>query len=381
MNDFALNMKQVFWLASLVLSFFGVKGQCNGDPNLCNLRYDQVCYATTHNAFNYQGSFLFPNQSAPVAQQLQDGVRGLMLDVYWLNNRPTVYHGNNFLGNQPLINILDDIKTFLDQNPTQVVTIIFECYITAAQMADVFSQANLLPYLHAQSAAQPWPTLGTMVSNDTRLVVFTDVNDGQAYPWYHYVWDYAVETHYTAHSRSDFSCNYNRGNAANSLFILNHFITNTTFGYGILDSAQAINDSSYLHPRALDCWAMTGKIPNFLTVDFHDQGDLIMVKNLLNGSPLVGIAQAENLVRLTRIVPNPNKGSFRIEFDHQFQAPVKLSLFDSQGRQLYKNVLVQTLGGNLDIQLSLPYLPAATYFLSYRSGEISGVERIVIVGE
>ena len=372
-------LRNVGLLLGLLLGMQLGYGQCNGDPNLCNLRYDQVCYATTHNAFNYQGDFLFPNQSFPVAQQLQDGVRGFMLDVYWLNNQATVYHGNNFLGNQPLLGILVDIKTFLDQNPTEIVTIIFECNITAAQMADVFTQANLLSDVHAQPLGQAWPTLGTMVSNNQRLVVLTDENDGQAYPWYHYMWDYAVETHYTAHSRGDFSCNYNRGNAANSLFILNHFITNSTFGYGMIDSALAINDSSYLHPRALDCWSTTGKLPNFLTVDFHEQGDLIMVKDLLNGSPLVGVEASDRPITLSRIVPNPNQGSFRVEFGHQLQAPIRLTLHDAQGRQLYKKVLVQSPSGNLEVQLNFPFLPSGVYFLEYSAGEISGVERVAVM--
>ncbi|HEX2898278.1 MAG TPA: phosphatidylinositol-specific phospholipase C domain-containing protein, partial [Bacteroidia bacterium] len=259
-----------------------VLAQCNGDPALCSRRFDEVCYATTHNAFNYQGDFLFPNQSFDVARQLQDGIRGLMLDVYWYNSRPTVYHSSNFLGNQPLSDLLDDIKAFLDSQPNEVVSIIFESYITAAQMNAAFTQAGLLPYVHAQPQGSPWPTLGDMIAANRRLVVFTDVNDGQAYPWYHYVWDHAVETHYSANSRSDFSCAYNRGDSTKSLFILNHFITQQSLGYGLIDSAAAVNANPYLTDRAMGCWAATGKRPNFLTVDFYEQGDVMAAKDALN---------------------------------------------------------------------------------------------------
>jgi hypothetical protein len=189
-------------LAALTALFLPVTAaaQCNGDSSLCAKRYNEVCYVTTHNAFNYQGAFLFPNQNTPVATQLDDGVRALMLDVYWFNNQATVYHSSNFLGNQPLANLLGAVKTFLDQHPNEVVTLILESYISAAQTEDAFQQAGLLPYCHAQAAAQPWPTLGTMIQANTRLVVMTDANDTQGRAWLHHIWDHAVETDFTAYS-------------------------------------------------------------------------------------------------------------------------------------------------------------------------------------
>jgi hypothetical protein len=306
-------------------------GQCNGDPDLCSRRYDEVCYATTHNAFNYQGAFLFPNQSYEIAQQMQDGVRGLMLDVYWYNNRPTVYHSSNFLGNQPLSDLLADIQTFLDANPTEILTIIFESYITAAQMNDAFTQAALIPYLHAQPQGDPWPTLQQMIDANQRLVVLTDVNDGQAYPWYHYVWNYGVETHYTAHSRQDFSCDYNRGDSTKSLFILNHFITQSSLGYGMIDSAAAVNANPYLTSRAMACWTATGKMPNFLTVDFYEQGDVMAAKDAIN----TGLVSAESALNPTTgwaLGQNPVHESIALYTQDASNTTTTFKLIDLQGR-------------------------------------------------
>jgi Secretion system C-terminal sorting domain len=324
-------LKFFLCMLPLLLGAHDAHAQCNGDPNLCNKRYDEVCYVTTHNAFNYQGAFILPNQSYDIAQQLQDGVRGLMLDVYWYNNRPTVYHGSSFLGNQPLADLLSDIKTFLDGNPDEVMTIIFECYFTAAQMNDAFTQASLLPYVHAQPQGSPWPTLADMIAADRRLVVFTDATDGAAYPWYHHVWDYAVETDYTAHSRSDFSCNYNRGDSSKSLFILNHMVTAQTIGTGILDSALAVNSNPYLLSRAMACWAATGKRPNFLTVDFYEQGNVMAAKDALNAG-FAGIAPSIQPHNSITVAPNPVQDQISLHGLQATDGVHTFSLHDLQGR-------------------------------------------------
>ena len=87
--------------------------QCNGSFNLCAKQYHQVAYLTTHNAFNSdEDGLLFPNQTYNIASQLNDGVRGLMIDVYDHFGTPTAYHSFFALGTIPLAEILNDIKLF-----------------------------------------------------------------------------------------------------------------------------------------------------------------------------------------------------------------------------------------------------------------------------
>ena len=131
--------------------------QCNGSIDLCSKQYNEVAYLTTHNAFNSdEDGLLFPNQTYNIASQLNDGVRGLMIDVYDHFGTPTAYHSVFALGTIPLSDLFNDIKTFLDNNSNEIVTIILECYVTANDIEDEINQSGLSNYLYTHNAA--WPT-------------------------------------------------------------------------------------------------------------------------------------------------------------------------------------------------------------------------------
>ncbi len=258
---------------------------CNGDVKLCSKRYNEVVYATTHNAYNYrQGplNFKYPNQGFPMAQQLEEGVRGLMIDLHERRGKVVVYHSYAFLGYQPFEEIATAIQLFLKQHPHEVVTLILESYVDHALVEEVFTATGLAAYTFAKEPGEAWPTLATMVQNNQRLVVFTDNKSTPRAPWHHYVWDHCVETHFTAHDTSAFRCTPNRGQIHNDLFILNHFITTKTLGVGNYKQAKVVNALPYMLSRARKCADAMEKVPNFLTVDFYEVGDLMEVVNALN---------------------------------------------------------------------------------------------------
>jgi hypothetical protein len=257
--------------------------QCNGSLDLCPKQYNEVSYLTTHNAFNSdEDGLLFPNQTYNIASQLNDGVRGLMIDVYDYFGTPTAYHSVFMLGTIPLSDIFNDIKTFLDNNPNEVVTIILECYVTANDIESEINQSGLSNYLYTHNSV--WPTLQNMIDNDNRLVILSDVDDASSSQnWYHYVWDYAVETHYSVGTINDFTCDFNRGNPANDLLIFNHFVTDANLGYGLYTESNNVNANTFFINRALDCQNQTNKFPNFVTVDYYELGDGLDVVDQLNG--------------------------------------------------------------------------------------------------
>ncbi|NOY92545.1 MAG: hypothetical protein GXP55_15235, partial [Deltaproteobacteria bacterium] len=198
---------------------------CNLHAELCSRRYDEVAYATSHNAMsNLEERWLAPNQSFRVTRQLEDGVRALMLDTHYFRDEPVLCHGICTAGRKPLAEGLFEIAEFLRCHPAEVVSIIFETYISPEDTRAAFVESGLDAYLHVQAPDAPWPTLGEMIASGERLVVFTD-RDGDAWPGYHDIWAWAFETPFAAETPADLRCELGRGAMGSDLFILNHFLT------------------------------------------------------------------------------------------------------------------------------------------------------------
>ena len=274
-------------------AMFAVPG-CNGRHDLCDRRFDEVRYATTHNAMSSSArGWSGPNQAWDVPTQLAMGVRGLMLDTYragdlnllGLVQVPDVDPDSAYLchsicaiGKQPLVEGLAEIRAFLDDNPGAVVTLILESYLSHSLTAAAFDAAGLTPYAYVHDGGA-WPTLGQMIDAGSRLVVLQDVAVNPAYPWLMNVWTHAFETHFSASVPEDFSCADNRGTPGSDLFIFNHFLTDV-FGSPAL--AEQVNHNPLLQERIAECELTHGAIANFVTVDFVDIGDVLTTIDELN---------------------------------------------------------------------------------------------------
>lgn len=278
-------------------------GVCNGSELLCGRAYDDVAYATTHNAMAarfdpYLYSPLISNQCSGVPTQLADGIRGLMLDIH-LHQPPDaafedlyLCHSDCDFGAQLLTDGLSEVRDFLDGHPGEIVTFIIETNADTApleaEIRDAFVASGLAPYAHVQTPGAPWPTLGEMVAANRRLVVLTDDASpqtgcdaaGDPCPWYQYLWNgFAFETPFQARSAAEFTCSDLRGAPGDDLFILNHFLTQNI---GLPRFARQVNFDPLFSRRARECWARQGQIPNFPTVDFYEIGRVVRTANLLN---------------------------------------------------------------------------------------------------
>jgi len=257
--------------------------KCNGHQELCGRRFDEVAFPMTHNAMsNAEAGWSIPNQNFGITRQLDDGIRGLMLDTYDEDGELFLCHVLCGLGQQPLIDGLGEIKAFLDVNPSEVVSIIFENGISHAQTSGAFDESGLIDFVYAHEVDAPWPTLGELVEANTRLVVFQEKLPQEAeFPWLMNVWDHAGETPFSFASPEDFNCDPNRGDPASPLFLLNHFLT-TAVG-GDPELAEMINYNPLFIDRARQCEQERNALPNFVAVDFYDIGDLFDVVDALNG--------------------------------------------------------------------------------------------------
>jgi hypothetical protein len=261
-----------------------VVGPCNGSEDLCDRRFDQVAFATTHNSMsNEDDGWVTPNQKHGIVRQLQDGVRAFMLDLHKWEGQVMLCHfmcvaGSTLLGMKPLETALLEIKQFMDENPDEVLVIIFESYVAAHDVEEVFEAVGFSGRIYAHRRGQPWPTLRRLISSGKRLVVFSD-NAAGAADWHHPVWDYCWETNFEVQSLAQFSCDLNRGSQDNDLFILNNFISDP---YASEESAAQANAFDFLYPRATGCFEETGRMPTFIAVDFYSIGDVMTVVEELN---------------------------------------------------------------------------------------------------
>lgn len=288
---------------------------CNQSPQpICDQPYDAVAVATTHNAFAAaEISWPLPNQQYWLVRQLQDGVRAFMLDVYMFEDTAKgidldVYlcHGNCQFKTYRFTSALQDLKDFLDTNPDEVVTIIFESYVHIDELVTRFASVGLDSYLHEQTVGQPWPTLNQMIDSGKRLVVLSDRVDAPR-AGYHYVWNFAFETHYSAATKAALNCNRNRGSGSNPLFIFNHFLT--TLG-GSPALANQINHNPFFLTRAVQCWAERAHMPNFITVDFYDIGNTIDVVDEINRLRLESALPPATHTPTPTVTPTPTSTPF-----------------------------------------------------------------------
>ncbi len=258
-------------------------GVCNGSSTLCSRPYDQVVFPGTHNsvAATESGFGVFnANQTHPVLTQLEDGIRVLLLDVTYDGDETVLCHGPCALGSRPHLEVLLELRGFMDANPQEVVTIIYQDSVAAADVEADFVEAELvdLTYVHEGGS---WPTLGEMVSRGSRLVVTAEVG-GPPPAWYHHVWDLAFDTPYTFMDLSEFSCDLNRGQSENPLFLMNHWLS-TEANLPDASAAPQANAMDVLMQRVADCEQVAGRRPTFIAVDFYEQGDLFAVVDALNG--------------------------------------------------------------------------------------------------
>ena len=357
-------MRLSFYLISIF--FFGSvaksNSQCNGYESLCIKKYNEVAYLTTHNAYSsFEDGFYLPNQNMNITSQLNQGVRAFMLDIYSEDDVLVLYHGVAELGSSFFEDVLNEFRIFIDENPNEVITLILEDYSSVNELSDALFTSGIIEDLYEYDEVYGWPTLQEMIDLDKRIVLFSD-NEVQSPPsWFHFLWDHAVETHFSNESIDDFSCNLNRGDAQNSLFILNHFITNFSLVLGNLElyneQVEEVNSNPYFINRVYDCASEKDKFPNFITVDFYDVGNCMEVVNILNELPDYKINESEfqNI-----IFPNPSNGVINLDLaDLDLRTPIRIS--NIQGEEIKGSFTMEKIYG--DFRLDLSSIDKGFYFL------------------
>ena len=314
------------------------RGACEGHRALCDRPLDRVVLPATHNAMSVPlPGWYSAEQERPIADQLADGVRGLLIDTHYadrlsdgrlrtdLGSRKDlrrrlrqdgvspdavnaalrirdrvgfsgkgvrgmyVCHTFCELGGTLLSSILDDVHDFLVSHPNDVLVIINQDYLTPEDFVGAVKDAGIGDLVYSPPAEGRWATLGQMIERNER-VVFLAENHAGAAPWYQPVYKRLTEeTPYTFHRVAQLtdaeqlpaSCRPNRGPANAPLFLINHWIS--TDPVPRPSDAAKVNAYVPLLKRARTCARLRSHVPNLLAVNFYLEGEVFRVVDELNG--------------------------------------------------------------------------------------------------
>lgn len=310
---------------------------CNGSADLCDRRLDEVAFAGSHNSMSAEADpgWLFAENLYGVPAQLQYGIRALLVKSHYgidsgialagvklvvtdkaaeihqsaaeeaselgpdavqtvedvqrrigpVSGRPELYlcHGYCELGATKLSEVLASIRSFVQENPHDVIIMIIGDFVTPEDTQRAFRQAGLGDRLWTYDPGKRPPTLGRMIRAKRNLLVLSEHGGGTP-PWYGpaYLTADAVfqDTPFTFATPSEFSCAPNRGRPESPLFQINHWITNTSPPNA--EQAQSVNSYGTLMGRVRECAQERGRFPTVVGVNFYDRGDLLRVVDDLN---------------------------------------------------------------------------------------------------
>lgn len=290
---------------------------CNGSEDACDRRLGEVTLAATHNSnAAAEAGFLNGYQTFDMERQLEDGVRGLLIDVYFgFDERGLVItdrapltpeerdelvadvgeaavaaaeatseefessgvqrelflcHALCEIGATRFVEDLTMIRRFLDEHPREVLVIIIQDEgPLPPDVAGAFEESGLIEYLHVQDLDAPFPTLGEMIESGKRVFVSAENNSGE-FDWYHDAFTFVQDTEFKFESVADFDCELNRGEPGSPLLLVNHWVSPVS-----PTGSEEANQAAVLQDRFADCVEVRGMVPALIAVDFYERGDLL----------------------------------------------------------------------------------------------------------
>ncbi|KAI9723870.1 MAG: hypothetical protein M1828_003989 [Chrysothrix sp. TS-e1954] len=295
--------------ALLAVSSLAQDKVCNNSPALCSKRYDEITHLGAHdspfvrnssNAFSVAGDQFYDS-----IDQLDSGVRLLTAQIHNSDNALHLCHTNCDLYDAGLLSDwLSELKTWLDGNPNDVVTILLvnSDNIDAPTLGPIFSGAGVDSYAYQPSSTtapqSEWPVLLDMIATNKRLVIFIaslNPRSNTAAPYLLDEFTFIFENNYDNDSPSDFSCAANRPNSNTSgllssghLPLMNHFLYDKIAGIEIPSVENVENTNApagktgNLGDAARSCMMAYNKAPTFILVDFVNVGPALDTVDNLN---------------------------------------------------------------------------------------------------
>jgi hypothetical protein len=313
-------------------------GACDGHDELCDRPLAKVALPATHNSMSVPlPGWYSSEQERPIADQLRDGIRGLLFDTHYADRLPNgrlrtdfgsheelvrqakqdgvsseavdaalrirdrlgfagegtrgMYLCHTFceLGASSLHAVLDDIHDFLVAHPNEVLVVINQDYVTPADFVKAANDADLGGLVYDGPITDTEPTLRQMIDSDRRLVFLAENHAGGA-PWYRLAYGSITEetpfkftkvAQLNDPNQLAASCKPNRGPERAPLFLVNHWIS--TDPIPLPSDAARVNAYDQLLARMRECQRIRTHLPNLVAVNFYRTGDVFKVVDALNG--------------------------------------------------------------------------------------------------
>jgi len=259
---------------------------CNGYAEFCTRSFGNVSFVGAHDSYAIGVNNLAANQDQSVTQQLKDGIRMLQVQAHNENGTIRLCHTTCALyDGGTLQDYLATVKTWLDANPNEVLSLLIVNIddLGPTSYDPIFQSTGLaaLSYTPPSSSIPftGWPTLGSMIDSNKRLVTFLD--NGANFASIPYLLDEFTNIWESAFDVTDtsFDCNVNRttGEASTEMYLINHFLDTILLGNPVPDVAalnqtNAVSGTGSLGTQVNTCIAAQGRPPNFLLVDYYEFG-------------------------------------------------------------------------------------------------------------
>ena len=302
-------------LLPLLYTAASAQNACNNSPDLCSRAYNNITHLGAHDSpflRNAETSFSTSgNHYYNTTVQLDAGVRLLSAQIHQANDSGTeswhLCHSScDLLDAGTLESWLTEIKTWMDANTNDVVTVLLVNSDNASPstLGSIFSASGLdkLAYTPPSTTTLPqtWPTLDTLIGNNTRLMTFVASlsEPSTQYPYLMDEFTFVFENAYENINPSNYSCTPNRpaslgttSAAAESgrMFLQNHFLyENQLFGIQspnetYANVTNAATGFGSLGESLSNCTAVYGKPPTFVLVDFFNVGPAMDSVDRANG--------------------------------------------------------------------------------------------------
>jgi hypothetical protein len=320
----------------------GRQGACNGSVSLCDLRLNEVVFAGTHNSFSAADSpgWYISNQRRTIPRQLRDGIRLFLIDPHWgvedekgrvrtdfdseardrnkvakslppdllraaerlagrlgagdASGQRDVWlcHTVCELGATRMVDTLEEMRSFLEENRGEVVILFIEPYVKPAEIATAFEQAGLDRYVATLRRDEPLPTLGSLVRRNRRVIVLTEKDADGSVPWYADGFSFVQDTPLGAVRVGQLRCRRERGTAASPMLMLNHW---ADLAPPRLGANRPFHRERVVIDRAHRCARKRGLPVSLIAVDHYDQGAFMAAVNALNAERVRALRQRQRV--------------------------------------------------------------------------------------